>query len=409
MRRTVSVAAASVMVAAVVAAVQAPTSSQALSVNQVTQMPATGKVVISGRGYGHGHGMSQYGAQGAATGSATGKALDWPDIVEFYYPGTAWGTSPKWIRVRISAATSRDLVVRNRTGLTVKDMKTLETWPVPSNGAKYWRLGVAGTRTVVDYQIDGVWKRWRSLVGDGAFRADGQPMLLNHPGGPSYFRGTLIAASPAPGSSERKTVNKLAIDNYLKGVVPREMPASWHPNALRAQAVAARTYATYEIRHNRHGYYDTCDTSACQVYGGYDAEYAASNAAVTATARRIITYDGGPAFTQFSSSSGGWTSSNQFSYLPSKEDPYDGYTGNANHSWSVTVDVGSIEHAYPAVGDLKSVEFISREGGGQWQGRVYGMVLRGVKAGRATAVRTDGDTFRSRMGLKSTWFTVNPA
>ena len=63
-------------------------------------------------------------------------------------------------------------------------------------------------------------------------------------------------------------MNVLRLDDYVKGVVPREMPASWPPAAVRAQAVAARTYAAFDRAAHPTRYYDTCDTTSCQVYGG---------------------------------------------------------------------------------------------------------------------------------------------
>ena len=103
---------------------------------------------------------------------------------------------------------------------------------------------------------------------------------------------------------------------------------------MRAQAVAARTYAAYE-RQELTG--PLCDTTSCQVYGGYSAEHPASNDAVAATAHLTLMHRGAPAFTQFSSSSGGWTSAGSKPYLPAKADPYDGWAGNPVHSWSARV------------------------------------------------------------------------
>ena len=220
------------------------------------------------------------------------------------------------------------------------------------------------------------------------------------------YRGALLAASPSPGSTDRDTVNVLLMDNYIKGVIPREMPASWSPAAVRAQAVAARTYAAYEKQHPRDDHYQLCDTTSCQVYGGYDAEDSRSNDAVRQTAGVILTYDGAPAFTQFSSSSGGWTSHNQFAYLPGKADPYDSVEINPNHDWTAKIEVAKIERLWPRVGNLKTIRFTSRDGNGEWQGRVWSLVLGGTKNGSATAVTVSGDTFRSLLGLKSAWFTV---
>ena len=112
-----------------------------------------------------------------------------------------------------------------------------------------------------------------TLAGDGAFHAGGDPVTLYYAGSSRQYRGFLKAASPSAGSSDRDTVNSTKVDAYLKGVVPLEMPASWRPNAVRAQAVAARTYAAYEMQHPRAGHYQICDTASCQVYGGYTAEH----------------------------------------------------------------------------------------------------------------------------------------
>ena len=132
------------------------------------------------------------------------------------------------------------------------------------------------------------------------------------------YRGSLRSLRPSSGSRSRDTVNVLRLDDYLKGVVPREMPASWSPAAVQAQAIAARTYAAYERAHPLTDTYQICDTTSCQVYGGYSSEHPDSNAAIEATAGKIQTYGGDPAFTQFSSSSGGWTSAGSVPYLVAK-------------------------------------------------------------------------------------------
>src|SRR5690606_28565427 len=144
----------------------------------------------------------------------------------------------------------------------------------------------------------------------------------------------------------------------------------WHENAVRAQAVAARTYATHEMAHPKGPHYQLCDTTACQVYGGYDAEHPASNAAVKATKRVVLTHGGKPAFTQFGSSSGAWTGANQFIYLPAQEDPYDGSTGTPVHTGTVTLTAGRVEAASPAVGRLQRLRVMDRNGNGDWGGRV---------------------------------------
>lgn len=393
------------LVAALVAALLTVSSlssprADGITVSQSYAMPALGTVTFTGHGYGHGHGMSQYGAEGAAR-----KGLTWQQIVAFYYPGTTMAKQSPTVRVLISADTTRDLVVGPRTGLKVQNTASGTLWSIPANGATRWRLEVSGSTTVVDYLTD-TWHRWGSFTGDGAFYAGGSAITLYAGSVAKRYRGLLVAASPVKGSTDRDTVNQLQMDHYLKGVVPREMPASWSPAAVRAQAVAARTYAAYELQHPRAAHYQLCDTTSCQVYGGYDAEDARSNDAITQTAGVVLMYGGAPAFTQFGSSSGGWTSANQFSYLPAKQDPYDNWSGNPVRNWTKTVDVATIEKTWTAVGDLRGIRFLTRDGNGDWQGRVWTMELTGVKNGVATKVSVSGDSFRSKLALRSTYFTV---
>ena len=87
---------------------------------------------------------------------------------------------------------------------------------------------------------------------------------------PSATAATLRSAPPYAGATVRDTVNVLTMDSYVRGVVPYEMPASWDAAALRAQAVAARTYAAWLRAQNPRRYYQICDTTSCQVYGGVD-------------------------------------------------------------------------------------------------------------------------------------------
>jgi len=377
----------------------APPSS-AVKVNQTFGVPDDRKLTVRGHGYGHGHGMSQYGARGAAEQGLTHR-----QILEFYYPGTSWGEVRGKVRVLITGDTTRDVVVSPAPRLRVRDLGSRTTYPVPEiPGVKRWRLEVEDGRTVVDYLTDR-WHRWLpdgvdALVGDAQLRARG-PLTLWTPSGPVRYRGILRAASPKPGSADRDTVNILSMDKYVQGVIPAEMPASWHVEAVRAQAVAARTYASWSRAEDMRRYYQVCDTTACQVYKGVDGEHPASNAAVRATRRQILTYEGKPAFTQFSSSSGGHTSAGSRPYLVAQSDPYDAHAGNPVHAWQVTVDARRIEKAYPALGRLQRIQVVSRDGNGEWQGRVRSLVLDGSKADRTIS----GDSFRWLVGLRSSWFT----
>ncbi|MEI5672141.1 MULTISPECIES: SpoIID/LytB domain-containing protein [unclassified Nocardioides] len=357
-------------------------------------VPADATVTITGHGYGHGHGMSQYGAQGAAK-----RGLSHDRILAFYYPGLKPGRVGGRVSVQISADTTDDLLVRARSGLTVKDLRAKRSWTLPANGARYWRVATsrAGV-TRVAYKTTR-WVRWRTLRGDGEIAAGGRPVTLVTPSGDRPYRGRLRHASVAGGGHE--TVNIVSLEGYLRGVVPLEMPATWSPAAVRAQAVAARTYAAYERAHPRSRHAQICDTTSCQVYGGYAAEHPASNAAIAATRGQALLDGGKPAFTQFSSSSGGWTSAGSVPYLTAVEDPYDGWSGNPVHAWNVRFPAARLEKAWPRIGTLQAIRVTARDGNGDWGGRVRSLTL----GGSAGSVTVSGDTFRSVLGLRSTYLT----
>jgi SpoIID/LytB domain protein len=169
--------------------------------------------------------------------------------------------------------------------------------------------------------------------------------------------------------------------------------------------VAARTYAAFERSHPSAGHYDLCDTSQCQVYGGADAEHPAATAAIQATARQGLFYEGRPAFTQFSASNGGFSSAGSMPYLVAQADPYDGVANPKYSTWTTTVDDTMVETHWPDMGDLLSIEVTARDGNGDWGGRVTEMAFVFEK-GR---VPTDGDTVRSYLGLSSDWFTFSVA
>jgi SpoIID/LytB domain protein len=366
------------------------------------RVPDHATLTIAGHGYGLGHGLSQYGAEGAAR-----KGLSAQRIVRFYYPHTKAGQVGGKVKVLITADTDDNTTVINRAGLRVRDLRSGRTRALPTHHAagkaSRWRLAPAhGGRTKVSYRNHG-WHLWRRLSGDAEFRAGG-PITLVVGGSRVSYRGRLQSRTPvgAP-ASHRVTVNKVSLEAYVQGVVPREMPALWHQAALRAQAIAARTYAAFEARSSTNPRWNLCDTSACQVYGGRSAEYPTSNTAVAKTAHQVRMFHGKPAFTQFSSSNGGWTATGGKPYLPAQKDPYDGWSGNPNHSWTTKVSAGRVERAWPALGNLTSISIDQRDGHGQWHGRVLAMTLHGSKG----SVRISGDSFRGTLGLRSTWFDIS--
>src|ERR1700712_910890 len=306
------------------------------TVSESYSVPTNGRLALTGHGYGHGHGMSQYGAPGAAK-----QGLTYRQILAFYNPGTTLSTTSGTIRVLLTGDTDNDVSVLPASGLRVREVGSGTTTALPvSSAIRTWRLRTVGGRTVMDYD-NGSWHTYfpggHSLSGEAEFYRPGT-VVLRISGHTRHYRGALRLSSS-------NTVDVLSMDDYVMGVVPREMPASWDPAALQAQAVAARTYGARERADHLSRYYQTCDTTSCQVYGGVPGEDPRGDAAVTATANQVLNYQGAPAFTQFGSSSGGWLAAGGQPYLVAKADPYDGFSGNPVHTWTTSVTRGAIQKA----------------------------------------------------------------
>ena len=378
------------VVAAVVASASLLSAASARAVETYPR-PLAGTVSISGHGFGHGHGMSQWGAYGAAT-----KGLTWQQIVAFYYPGTSVANlGNPTIRVRLDAVGSGTLYVASAAGLRLAGSA------LPTAGVSQYRARPLSTGRV---QIDALraagWKSYTSSASAAVFSSSAglvNVMLAN--GTLRTYRGSIYANWASPTSLT--PVDVLPMESYLRAVVPAEMPASWQVNALRAQAVAARSYAGYDRAHAPVGQtWDTCDTTSCQMYSGVPAEYASSNAAVAATAGQTLTYGGGPAFTQFGAANGGWTAAGGQPYLPAKADPYDGAIPNSANSWTTSITSAAIGARWPSIGTYTQLRILSRDGYGQWGGRVLSVAVDGTKG----SVTVSGATFGFAFGLCSDWF-----
>ncbi len=138
-------------------------------------------------------------------------------------------------------------------------------------------------------------------------------------------------------------VNYVSLEDYVKGVLPYEMSASWEKEALKAQAVCARSYAYNNLNKHKSLGFDLCNTTNCQVYRGTSSSNANSDQAVDETAGKYITYGGAIATGFFHSSDGGATESSEnvwgspVGYLKGKIDPYEDQSINPNASWTATV------------------------------------------------------------------------
>lgn len=365
-------------------------------------VPTLEALTIYGKGYGHGRGMSQYGAQGAALAGLTST-----QILNFYYPGTTTATTSGYARVWITADTSPGIYIRAGAGLRARSLSTNTAWALPvSSTISAWIMSAYGehqTRVFYYRTTTRTWVLWKTLAGMGQFEGqyEGSVVNLVLPNGSIVpYRGRLRTAD-RPGT-DLDTINVLTMEYYLRGVVPKEVITSWKPAALQAQSVAARTYAARKRSQSTGADYDLCDTTACQVYGGYAAEVPSASNAVVATSNQIRMYAGSPILAEFSSSNGGHSAPGGTTYLPAKPDPYDAYPGNGNPNsdWAHSSSDSVAGHQL-GVGDLRQVNVLQRDGYGTWGGRVLSAEVVGT-----TATKTySGDELRTRLGLKSTWIT----
>jgi len=149
----------------------------------------------------------------------------------------------------------------------------------------------------------------------------------------SSYRGSLEISMGS--NNTLAVVNIVDLESYLRGVVPREMPSSWGSyggmEALKAQAVVARSYALYHIGSGRHrdDPFDLCDTQHCQVYGGKRAESSNTDTAVAGTRGVVLTWNGQVIAAYYHSTNGGHTECsanvwlNALPFLRSEPDPFD--------------------------------------------------------------------------------------
>jgi SpoIID/LytB domain protein len=360
--------------------------------------PKSGSFTVRGAGWGHGFGMSQYGAYGAAR-----RGLTWKQILAFYYRGTRVTTMPSRTVLKVWITADRDgsLRVRPTAGLNVRDGNG-GRYTLPT-GARYtsWRISRSGSGYRLSYRTPSgseVTQPTRLSSSTWSFYSSAKVIRVVLPSGSvRSYRGSVALVKR--GSSGR-TVNRVLLEDYVQGVVPPEMPTSWPAQAVRAQAVAARSYAVRLRDFTNYSGYDICDTVACQVYRGMGSETAAGNAAVRATKGAIVTYRGAVALTQFASSNGGHSAQGRYAYLAPRRDPYDGVV--RSQAWTRTVTARSIAAAWPAVGTVRGLRVTARDGAGAWGGRVRTIAIVGSKA----TVSVSGSAFQGRFGLRSRLFSV---
>lgn len=213
-------------------------------------------------------------------------------------------------------------------------------------------------------------------------------------GSSRLYRGVIEVVK---GQSKGLTaVNQVNMEEYLYGVVPCEVSASWHTEALKAQAVAARSMATFQYSRFVSRGYNLVDTTTSQVYRGITAEHINTTQAVDATSGKIATYNGKVAETLYSASSGGYTADakyvwgNSVPYLVAKPDPYE-----VNHSpWTRKITLKEIEKCVANAGkNIGTVEGVRINEYSQ-SGRVNSLTILGTK-GEYTVTNENTRTFFS--------------
>ena len=277
-------------------------------------------VTIHGRGYGHGVGMSQHGARGRALAGATST-----EILAHYYQGATLGAVPldAQIRVRVlnefKASATRPLLLYGRRG----------QWRFDGSAAVYPKDSRIEVRPTLRTTTSGTTVTWRvrvvgptgALLRDGttkSFRLRGVTsttvfQVASRTSSYDLYRGSLRIGLHATAPRASAT-NELSLERYLRGVVPAEMPSTWPAEALKAQSIAARSYAARRLRPGV-SYYDVPDDTTSQVYLGVRGEKPTTTAATAATAGVVLVSGSSIANTLFHSTGGGATEHNENVYV----------------------------------------------------------------------------------------------
>jgi len=231
------------------------------------------------------------------------------------------------------------------------------------------------------------------------------------------FRGAMEWHQRArSGEPTLLTINWVRLDDYLKAVLPVEIPPRFHPEALKAQAVAARSFTFRRLNRHRDAGYDLCDTEHCQLYGGVQAEHPTTDRAVEATAGEVLWYNGRVFEALYCGNCGGHTAPNeQVGVGTVALEPLRGildwdalgrryYCDVApNPRWSLTLSPQELQRAFPDAGRPKSLRVLERAS----SGHVVRLALEGDRA----MLEIQGALFRQRLGttrIKSLLFTVEP-
>jgi stage II sporulation protein D len=348
-------------------------------------VPAEGatRFVLRGAGFGHGVGMSQYGALGQAQAGRT-----YRQILGHYYSGTALGALNRSVTVRVLLQSRGTVAFTGATRAGDRELDPERTYTAVPEGA-----GVV-LRGPEDRPLG---------KASGALRVDSDEGPVTVVGGEhaGAYRGSLVLA---PSGGALQVVNHVELEAYVRGVVAGESPSGWPAEALKAQAVAARTYAITTSKNG--GTFDHYADTRSQVYGGVALERATTDAAIAATKGQVVTQFGRPVVTYFFSTSGGRTENVEFGFpggtpqphLKSVTDPWDRVS--PRHRWGPTsMTMGQ------AANRLRGLVRGRFAGVGVVRRGVSPRVVSAEVIGSAGRTPVSGPALRARFGLYDTWAT----
>ena len=340
-------------------------------------VPGEAVFLVSGHGWGHGVGMSQYGAYGMAR---DGKSYG--QILAYFYPGTQLGkTSTDQVRV---------LLEEGRPALTISSAS-----PFRVTDASGQRTKLPAGPLVLTPKLKLPSPTGRPLRAPGplVFTAGKTPLSLDG----RQYRGKLQVTRQG---ALLQAVNIVGIEAYAAGVIAGEMPHTWPAEALKAQAVAARSYALSHLVQGKP--FDLYSDPRSQVYGGLAGERPETSAAVRATAGQVLLYGGKVASTFYFSSSGGKTASAAdvfgFSvpYLVSRPDPWD--TLSPYHSWGpIVIGARTLQSKLGVQGRVVDAVGVPTP-----SGRLRTVTLQTL----AGPTSVPANLVRTSLGLRSTWISI---
>ena len=305
-----------------------------------------------------------------------------------------------WERMLISDPVIRVLIQEKATRLTIESAS-----PVILSASFSGKIVFNGMGPVSVERFGNALAINGRMLQDTALRANSaRPIGVNS----RKYRGSVEITSETDGLS---AVNHVDIDQYLYGVIPKEMPHNWPKAALKAQAVAARTYALYIKQKSVEKSYDVLATTASQVYGGYDAEKTETNQAADETAREVLSYDNRLIIAYFHSNSGGHTEDAKnvwnadIPYLKGIPDPYSNHAPNV--SWEISLTYSAITERLNRFGlNIGPVQTLSPDGRS-----ASGRILKIRLADRYQISEITGNNFRIKMDatqIRSTLFDIVP-